>query len=135
MQLERAMKWVALFTVFVFLMPASAEASFGPLAFTYQGILQGNYSNLVRQFLGVPYAAAPIGNLRFAPPVAPYTWDGIRNASSFGPNCPQNNLPGVSPLPNQSEDCLYLNIWVRISPRVTYYNNLSYCISPISRPR
>jgi para-nitrobenzyl esterase len=107
------MNTAGLITVSVLLLLASAEASFGPLAYTNQGFVQGKFSNQVQQFLGVPYAAAPVDNLRFAPPVSPSPWDGIRSASSFAANCPQNNLPGVSPLPNQSEDCLYLNIWVR----------------------
>jgi carboxylesterase type B len=108
------MNSVALIAVSVLLLLASTQASlFGPLVYTNQGFLQGKFSNNVQQFLGVPYAAAPVGDLRFAPPVAPSPWDGVKSASSFGPNCPQNNLPGVSPLPNQNEDCLYLNIWVR----------------------
>ncbi|XP_007545960.1 neuroligin-2b isoform X1 [Poecilia formosa] len=83
----------------------------------------------VEQFLGVPYATAPIGERRFQPPEAPGSWQEIRNATQFAPVCPQN-VHGVLPeimLPvwftdnldaaatyvqNQSEDCLYLNIYV-----------------------
>ncbi|XP_076025198.1 neuroligin-2b [Genypterus blacodes] len=83
----------------------------------------------VEQFLGVPYATAPIGERRFQPPEAPGSWQDIRNATQFAPVCPQN-VHGVLPeimLPvwftdnldaaatyvqNQSEDCLYLNIYV-----------------------
>ncbi|KAM6984452.1 neuroligin-2b isoform 2-T2 [Tautogolabrus adspersus] len=83
----------------------------------------------VEQFLGVPYATAPIGERRFQPPEAPGSWQEIRNATQFAPVCPQN-VHGVLPeimLPvwftdnldaaatyvqNQSEDCLYLNIYI-----------------------
>ncbi|XP_041925004.1 neuroligin-2a isoform X5 [Alosa sapidissima] len=83
----------------------------------------------VEQFLGVPYATAPIGDRRFQPPEAPGSWQEVRNATQFAPVCPQN-IHGVLPeimLPvwftdsldvaatyvqNQSEDCLYLNVYV-----------------------
>ncbi|KAI3373094.1 hypothetical protein L3Q82_006427 [Scortum barcoo] len=83
----------------------------------------------VEQYLGVPYATAPVGERRFQPPEAPGSWQEIRNATQYAPVCPQN-VHGVLPeimLPvwftdnldaaatyvqNQSEDCLYLNIYV-----------------------
>ncbi|XP_062262884.1 neuroligin-2b [Platichthys flesus] len=83
----------------------------------------------VEQYLGVPYATAPVGERRFQPPEAPGSWQEIRNATQFAPVCPQN-VHGVLPeimLPvwftdnldaaanyvqSQSEDCLYLNIYV-----------------------
>ncbi|XP_056603226.1 neuroligin-2a isoform X2 [Triplophysa dalaica] len=83
----------------------------------------------VEQYLGVPYATAPIGDRRFQPPEAPGSWQEVRNATQFSPVCPQN-LHGVLPeimlpvwftdsldvaatyIQNQSEDCLYLNIYV-----------------------
>jgi para-nitrobenzyl esterase len=61
-------------------------------------------------FLGVPYAAAPVGSLRWKPPLPAAKWDGSRNAAEFGPACPQ--LPaGWLPYPKWSEDCLFLNVW------------------------
>jgi para-nitrobenzyl esterase len=92
----------------------AAASALGPIAFTGQGVIQGKWANQVQQFLGVPFAAPPVGELRFKPPVRPDAWNGVRSATEFGPNCPQNGLAGVQPLPNQSEDCLYLNIWVLI---------------------
>ncbi|XP_051754633.1 neuroligin-2a isoform X2 [Ctenopharyngodon idella] len=83
----------------------------------------------VEQYLGVPYATAPIGDRRFQPPEAPGSWQEVRNATQFAPVCPQN-VHGVLPeimlpvwftdsldvaatyIQNQSEDCLYLNIYV-----------------------
>ncbi|XP_073497081.1 neuroligin-3 isoform X3 [Phyllobates terribilis] len=83
----------------------------------------------VEQYLGVPYAAPPVGEKRFLPPEPPPSWSGIRNATHFSPVCPQNiqnavpdimmpiwftsNLDTVTGyLQEQSEDCLYLNIYV-----------------------
>ncbi|XP_030637172.1 neuroligin-3b isoform X4 [Chanos chanos] len=83
----------------------------------------------VDQYLGVPYAAPPVGEKRFMPPDAPSAWSGVRNATRFAPVCPQNirnlvpeimmpvwatfNLDTVATyLQEQSEDCLYLNIYV-----------------------
>ena len=61
-------------------------------------------------FLGVPYAAPPVGERRWKPPQPVDAWAGRRKATQFGASCPQ---PPASWLPNLawSEDCLYLNVW------------------------
>lgn len=72
------------------------------------GVLQGNrsqYINSVYNFKGVPYGGAPAGEYRWKHPPHPSAWNGTRNATQFGPACPQ---PGVD---YYSEDCLYLNVW------------------------
>ncbi|MDH4146175.1 MAG: carboxylesterase family protein [Acidimicrobiia bacterium] len=69
-------------------------------------------------FLGVPYAAPPVGERRFRPPEPPEQWTGTRPATAFGPSCLQPD-PSTSPAhrliefsyPDQGEDCLTLNIW------------------------
>ena len=63
-------------------------------------------------FLGVPYAKAPVGELRFMPPQEPTSWKGILPAFSFGSVCPQvqSSSEAASYYP-QGEDCLSLNIW------------------------
>ncbi|KAH8553846.1 para-nitrobenzyl esterase [Umbelopsis sp. PMI_123] len=76
------------------------------------GILQGFSDQNVLKFLGVPYAAPPTGARRWQSPHPPDSWEGVRQATSFGPICPQTigacfNLRQTI----QSEDCLYLNIW------------------------
>src|SRR5690349_6353503 len=60
----------------------------------------------VISFKGIPYAAAPAGPLRWRPPEAPRPWENVRDATQFGPECPQPKPGGPS-----SEDCLSLNIW------------------------
>ncbi|XP_074599285.1 acetylcholinesterase-like isoform X2 [Brevipalpus obovatus] len=67
-------------------------------------------------FLGIPYAQPPIGQLRFARPEPPLSWDGVRDATRFGPQCIQfkpnrTYTPWISADDYMSEDCLYLNIW------------------------
>ncbi len=92
----------------------------------------GRFLDAVEVYRGVPYAAPPVGNLRFMPPVSGALWTGVKMADKFAPVCPQN-LPDVADeasatkrmskgrleflkrllpyLRNQSEDCLYLNIY------------------------
>ena len=62
------------------------------------------------EFLGIPYAAPPTGNLRWRPPASPASWEGVRDATQFGPSCPQPPSPFAPPGPI-SEDCLYLNVY------------------------
>ncbi len=61
-------------------------------------------------FKGIPYAAPPVGALRWRPPAAPAAWAGIRPADRFGPACPQPGDEMARGL-SQSEDCLSLNVW------------------------
>ena len=68
----------------------------------------------VRAFLGIPYAAPPVGQLRWRPPQPPAHWNGVRKADQFGANCMQPAFRGAIPRanpPNMSEDCLFLNVW------------------------
>lgn len=66
-------------------------------------------------YRGIPYAAPPVGDLRWRAPAAPLAWDGVRKADSFGPACPQPGGDMAGGLP-QSEDCLTLNIWTGAQP-------------------
>jgi carboxylesterase type B len=69
----------------------------------------------VRSFLGVPYAAPPVGDLRWRPPQPVQRWSGIRDATAYGPASRQPAIPGNSLYYGHetrfSEDCLYLNVW------------------------
>ncbi len=67
----------------------------------------------VRSFKGIPFAAPPVGELRWRAPQPVTPWEGERGADQFGPKCMQTGQPGdIDPLnPLMSEDCLYLNVW------------------------
>jgi para-nitrobenzyl esterase len=77
------------------------------------GVLEGIHLGPAREgvaFLGVPYAAPPIGELRWRPPQPVSPWTGRRKATTFGAACPQ--LPASwLPYIGWNEDCLYLNVW------------------------
>jgi para-nitrobenzyl esterase len=79
------------------------------------GQLRGAVDRGVRTFKGIPYAAAPMGELRWKPPQPVALWSGVRDASRFGAECPQTQYPAgsvyIRPLQPQSEDCLFLNVW------------------------
>ena len=82
-----------------------------------QGALKGARSadGRVSIFRGIPYAAPPIGDLRWRAPAPAAGWSGVRDATAFGPRCtqperPANSISYFGP-EAQSEDCLYLNVW------------------------
>ncbi|MDR0226628.1 MAG: carboxylesterase family protein [Burkholderiaceae bacterium] len=79
------------------------------LATTETGTVRGQGRD-VRRFLGIPYAAAPVGGLRWKPPQPAPSWQGVRDATAFGDYCIQ---PREYPEQRggMSEDCLNLNIW------------------------
>ena len=62
-------------------------------------------------YKGLPFAAPPVGDLRFKAPQPPIAWDGVRKADSFGKVCPQSGGPGGGNRDNMSEDCLTANVW------------------------
>jgi len=74
-----------------------------------QGQLHGAVSGSVARFLDIPFAAPPVGELRWRPPQAPQPWTGVRDATQLGPTCFQ--MRRVTPDVRQSEDCLQLNVW------------------------
>jgi len=84
----------------------------GPVAVTEYGRVRGVDSGPVVAFKGIPYAAAPVGELRWRAPRPPEPWDGERDASRFGPIAPQPSaaISGNQP-PKVSEDCLSVNVY------------------------
>jgi para-nitrobenzyl esterase len=83
-----------------------------------QGRLRGVWRGDLWSFSGIPYARAPVGELRWRPPLPPESWDEVRDASTFGPIAPQSAaVPGITSPSDpessepQSEDCLFLNVW------------------------
>jgi len=80
---------------------------------TDAGIVEGFVADSgVRVFRGIPYAAPPIGDLRWQPPRPVAAWDGVRKATGFGPRCAQARIYDDMMFRDEnSEDCLYLNVW------------------------
>ena len=79
---------------------------------TESGAISGVRESGLRIYKGVPFAAPPVGDLRWRPPARMASWTGIRKADGFAPACMQAgvSMSGETP-PAVSEDCLYLNIW------------------------
>lgn len=95
--------------------PLSPEASAPshPIVHVAEGTMAGRSVGDVAMFLGTPFAAPPVGALRWRPPQPPSPWSGVRQADRVGAPCiqpPANGDPGVGP-GAPSEDCLTLNIW------------------------
>ncbi|ORY65537.1 Carboxylesterase [Pseudomassariella vexata] len=88
-----------------------------PVINTTQGQLQGaisNYRSGATVYKGIPFAAPPTGDLRWRAPQSPAAWDGIFNATEFGPQCAQQTSSAgvfVTGESTTSEDCLTLNVW------------------------
>ncbi|MFB6549302.1 carboxylesterase/lipase family protein [Streptomyces sp. NPDC056405] len=83
-----------------------------------QGVVEGTHDQGAHHFLRLPYAAPPVGDLRWRPPSPPQSWEGVYDASYFGPACPQTRGAIFDlRVSEQSEDCLHLNIWTRTLDR------------------
>lgn len=91
----------------------SGAATSAPQVKTLLGAVEGKDDGTVQAFLGIPYAASPVGELRWKPPGPAAKWDGVRKTTDFGSHCLQGNVFGdmVFRDPGGSEDCLTLNVW------------------------
>ena len=95
------------------------------------------------EFKGIPYAAPPVGALRWKPPQPVRAWSGVRAADRFGPRCMQRPLYGdmVFRSNGMSEDCLYLNVWTPAQrekgklPVLVYFYGGSLLAGDGSEPR
>jgi para-nitrobenzyl esterase len=108
------------FTVGVFVLLAAVVLCSMPLGifaqarnsivFTFDGLVRGTTSAAgVREFLGIPYAAPPVGELRWRPPVPHAPWFEPLDATHFANHCPQTVSPfGIA---STTEDCLFLNVF------------------------
>jgi len=92
----------------VLLLPSLAPAD--PIRVD-SGRISGVASGDVRVYKGIPFAAAPVGKLRWRPPQPVEPWEGVRRCTEFGPWCPQPKPVLGKELGPTSEDCLYLNVW------------------------
>jgi para-nitrobenzyl esterase len=89
-----------------------ASAAVAQQVKTETGTISGVRANGLSVYKGVPFAAPPVGDLRWRPPEHAAPWTGARKADAFAPACMQVgvSMPGETP-PKVDEDCLYLNIW------------------------
>ena len=94
---------------------SATEAGPGPLASTADGKVQGVAQGALHVFKGIPYAAAPVGPLRWRAPAPTQPWSGVLQARQFGPSCvqPVTRVANLytSDITPTSEDCLSLNVW------------------------
>lgn len=92
--------------------PAAAQPA-NPEVRIDSGAIRGTAADGVRTYKGIPFAAPPVGELRWRAPRLPAPWNGTRDASAFGTICPQTDFPGGQGINGvaRSEDCLFLNIW------------------------
>ena len=79
------------------------------IAITQEGLVRGTQTATTRVFRGIPYAAAPVGDLRWRPPQRHARWRGIRDATQFASHCPQ--IAGPFGQGSETEDCLFLNVF------------------------
>ncbi|MCS7476751.1 carboxylesterase/lipase family protein [Umezawaea endophytica] len=89
---------------------------------TSSGLLRGTREDGVDRYLGVPYAAAPVGELRFAEPAPAPAWDGVRDATAMGPTAPQTpygpaTAKFVANVIDPGDDYLNVNVWTPADAR------------------
>ena len=89
---------------------SNASAQQAPVIRVENGTLRGKVVNDGGQFLGIPFAAPPVGKLRWMPPAKAEPWTGVRDASKFANHCAQMDR-GIFTMPSDTEDCLYLNVF------------------------
>src|SRR5580698_5659300 len=88
-------------------------AAFGGVPIkTDAGLVDGSAQDGVMVYKGIPFAAPPVGDLRWRDPQPVTPWSGVKQADHFSPECMQTGAyPPDAPPEPMSEDCLYLNIW------------------------
>ena len=107
--MEEEMKKVL---IVIFLTSAFVQIAFSQIqtAKVTGGEVQGVVAEGISIFKGIPFAAPPVGDLRWKAPAPVQAWKGVKKADAFGPACMQaaNSMGNTAPV---SEDCLYLNVW------------------------
>ncbi len=129
----------------IVLATSTAMAARPPVAHIGSGVISGIHDAATHldEFKGIPYAAPPVGALRWKPPQPVAAWNGTRKADHFGPRCMQ--LPLFSDMvfrsDGMSEDCLYLNVWTPVGsasrklPVLVYFYGGGFLAGDGSEPR
>lgn len=94
-------------SIFILLVASVAKAQQPAPVKAEGGLLQGAAKNGLTIYKGIPFAAPPVGALRWRAPQAVAKWEGVKQALEFGPA----PMQGGNPPSGKSEDCLYLNVW------------------------
>jgi para-nitrobenzyl esterase len=104
--------FIGVVAVLVVLVAPPASAA-GPVVNVDTGALRGTVDGGVESWKGVPFAAPPVGALRWRAPQPAPSWQGIRDAAAYGNDCMQRPAPSDAAPPGTTpaEDCLYLNVW------------------------
>jgi para-nitrobenzyl esterase len=138
------MKKIGLLLVTSSLFAFSAHAATAPRATTATGVVEGVVeASGVKSYKGIPFAAPPVGDLRWKAPQPAHKWKGVRKADHFGPRAMQ--LPLFSDMvfrsDGVSEDCLYLNVWTPAKsardklPVLVYFYGGGFAAGDGSEPR
>ena len=112
----RRLRMMALFAAALMLASCGRGATPSPranatLVQTASGAVRGAFADDHLLFAGIPYAAPPVGPLRWRAPQPPARWQGVRDASKFGARCTQDTTNDPDFGRSVSEDCLTLNVW------------------------
>ena len=130
--------WAMAATALVLLATDVASATERPVLIE-TGAVRGVTEDGVRRWLGLPYAAPPVGDRRWRAPTAARPWSGVRAATAFEPACLQTgvSMPGETP-PSVSEDCLYLNVWAperaKAAPVIVWIHGGGYANGATAMP-
>lgn len=106
-------KHLSSFAIAMSLVLFAASSAVAQQVETKLGKVQGKQDGAVTAYLGIPFAAPPVGPLRWREPMPAGKWKGVRQATTFGPHCMQPPVFAdmIFRDPGPSEDCLTLNIW------------------------
>ena len=103
----KSIKTLLSFFVVILLFSCNNEKPLTNIVTIDDGTIEGTIENGIKAFKGIPFAAPPVGDLRWKAPQPVEPWEGVLKANKFAPGSVQNqNL-------EQSEDCLYLNVWTQ----------------------